>query len=113
MAAKPLREEIATATWYEVAPDSIPALRAFPGEWTAAHDELPIGTYVRVTNLSNDRSTLVRITDRGIGDDGIIDLCAGAAKEIGLIGKGITKVRLGIMKVEDENAPVATASVAF
>jgi rare lipoprotein A len=50
---------------------------------TAAHKTLPIGTYIRVINLENNRSTIVRINDRGPFVKGrIIDLSYGAAKEI-------------------------------
>ena len=62
---------------------------------TAAHPSLPFGTRLRVTNLSNRRSTIVIINDRGpfVGDR-IIDLSYGAAKELGFTGDGIARVRL-------------------
>jgi rare lipoprotein A len=62
---------------------------------TAAHNTLPLGTTVRVTNLANGEQVLVRITDRGPFVAGrILDLSLGAAKEIGLYRMGVAKVRL-------------------
>ncbi len=62
---------------------------------TAAHRTLPLGTYVKVENLSNEKEIVVRINDRGPFIKGrIVDLSYGAAREIGLVGPGIAKVRL-------------------
>lgn len=62
---------------------------------TAAHPSLPFGTWVRVTNLRNGKEVIVRINDRGPYVKGrVIDLSVGAAKEIGLLKSGITKVKL-------------------
>ena len=65
---------------------------------TAAHRTLPFETMVRVTNLSNGKSTVVRITDRGpFVDNRIIDLSMAAAREIDSIGPGVVPVRLEIL----------------
>ena len=65
---------------------------------TAAHRTLPFGTWVRVTNLANGKTTDVRITDRGPFIAGrIIDVSHAAAREIELIGPGIAQVRLAII----------------
>lgn len=62
---------------------------------TAAHKTLPLGTYVKVTNLSNNRDTIVRVNDRGpFIKDRIIDLSYEAAKEIRLIGPGVAEVKV-------------------
>ncbi|OQY16887.1 MAG: hypothetical protein B6I32_02105 [Desulfobacterium sp. 4572_20] len=62
---------------------------------TAAHKILPFGTYVKVENLANRREVIVRINDRGPFVKGrIIDLSYGAARQIGLLGPGVAKVRL-------------------
>lgn len=62
---------------------------------TAAHRSLPFGSRVKVTNLDNGRSVIVRINDRGPWVSGrVIDLSRRAAESIGLIGKGIAKVKL-------------------
>lgn len=64
-------------------------------ELTAAHKSLPFGSMVRVTNLANGKKVLVRINDRGPYIKGrIIDLSLEAAKEIGLLKKGVTNVRI-------------------
>lgn len=56
---------------------------------SAAHKHLPIPTYVRVTNLQNGRSLVVRVNDRGpFKDARIIDLSYGAATKLGLVGAG-------------------------
>jgi len=62
---------------------------------TAAHKTLPLGTYVRVQNLENNRELEVRVNDRGPFVRGrIIDLSYTAAKELGLIGPGTAKVEI-------------------
>jgi rare lipoprotein A len=62
---------------------------------TAASRTLPFGTKVRITNLENNRSVVVRINDRGpVPRKYCIDLSYGAAKEIGLVERGVVKVRL-------------------
>ena len=62
---------------------------------TAAHRTLPFGTQVKVTNIANGRSVLVRINDRGPFTKGrLIDISKAAAKEIDLIRLGITKVSI-------------------
>jgi rare lipoprotein A len=68
---------------------------------TAAHNTLPFGTHVKVENLSNQREVVVRINDRGPFVKGrIIDLSYGAAREIGLIGPGVTRVRMVALSKE-------------
>ncbi len=62
---------------------------------TAAHKKLPFGTEVKVQNLSNGKTTTVRINDRGPFVRGrIIDLSKAAAKDIGLVQQGVTKVKI-------------------
>lgn len=64
---------------------------------TAAHRSLPFGTKVKVTNLRNGRTVLVRVNDRGPHVRGrIIDLSHAAAKKIGL--KGVVRVKLEVQK---------------
>lgn len=66
---------------------------------TAAHRTLPFGTKVRVTNLENNRSVVVRVNDRGPFKEGrIIDLSRGAAKEIDLIKTGTARVKLEVVE---------------
>ncbi|MBA7687475.1 Endolytic peptidoglycan transglycosylase RlpA [subsurface metagenome] len=62
---------------------------------TAAHKTLPFGTLVKVTNLTNGKSTMVRINDRGPFVEGrIIDLSRAAAAAIGMAGRGVVRVRI-------------------
>jgi len=69
-----------------------------PGTLTAAHRNLPFGTMVRVTNLSNGRSTVVRINDRGpFHGRRVIDLAHGAAQQLGLTASGIADVKLEVL----------------
>lgn len=65
---------------------------------TAAHRVLPMGTRVRVTNLLNSKSVLLRINDRGPAIHGrLIDVSLAAAKSIGMVGLGLAPVRLEIV----------------
>jgi rare lipoprotein A len=65
---------------------------------TAAHNSLPFGTRVLVTNLENGKSVEVRINDRGPFVAGrVIDLSLAAAAAIGLAGKGVVPVRLEVL----------------
>ena len=79
---------------------------------TAAHRTLPFNTVVRVTNLSNGKSTVVRITDRGpfVGNR-IIDLSYAAAKEIESIEPGVVPVRLEILSAIDPNSGFFTVQI--
>jgi rare lipoprotein A len=66
---------------------------------SAAHKTLPFGTVVRVVELDTGRSIVVRINDRGPFVEGrIIDLSKGAAEQLGIVNKGITKVGLRIVR---------------
>lgn len=65
---------------------------------TAAHRSLPFGSQVKVTNLSNQRSVIVRINDRGPYYQGrIIDLSLAAAKSLDMVESGITQVKLEVL----------------
>jgi rare lipoprotein A len=67
---------------------------------TAAHRNLPFGTQVRVTNLNNGQSVIVRINDRGPYSGGrVIDLSAAAARAVGLIQAGVAPVSLDVLGV--------------
>ena len=65
---------------------------------TAAHKTLPLGTKVRVTSVRTGKSVVVRINDRGPFVKGrVIDLSRRAARELGMIKKGLTKVRVEVL----------------
>ena len=69
---------------------------------TAAHKTLEFNTWLEVKNLSNDRTVLVRVNDRGpfVGNR-ILDLSLGAAKAIGMIESGVQEVEITIIKNPD------------
>ncbi len=72
---------------------------------TAAHKTLPLGTYVRVQNLENNRSVVVRINDRGPFVRGrIIDLSYAGAKDIGIVGPGTARVEVVALGRKDTSA---------
>jgi rare lipoprotein A len=72
-----------------------------PDGLNAAHKHLPLPTHVKVTNLENNRSLIVRVNDRGPFVGGrIIDLSAGAAKRLGFYKKGTAKVLVETVPVE-------------
>lgn len=62
---------------------------------TAAHNTLPLGSYVKVTNLRNGRSVIVRITDRlHRNNSRIIDLTKSAARKLGFLARGLARVKV-------------------
>ncbi|NQT96942.1 MAG: septal ring lytic transglycosylase RlpA family protein [Candidatus Marinimicrobia bacterium] len=69
---------------------------------TAAHKTLPLNTIVRVTNLENKKSLILRINDRGPYVKGrILDCSYGAALKLGFVGEGTAKVRIEIIELGD------------
>jgi rare lipoprotein A len=70
-----------------------------PHGLTAAHRSLPLGTKLRVTNLSNGEDVVVRVNDRGpFAKSRLIDLSLGAAKEIGMVRTGTARVTVEILR---------------
>lgn len=66
-----------------------------PEKMTAAHQDLPFGTKVKVTNLSNDKEVVVTVNDRcRKRKKPFIDLSRAAARELGFLGKGIARVKI-------------------
>jgi len=106
-AAKEYRE-VGTASWYGYETWSKKGGRMTangevfsPDGLNAAHKHLPLPTHVRVTNLENRKSVILRVNDRGPFVEGrIIDLSAGAAKRLGFHGKGTAKVLVETIPVE-------------
>lgn len=67
--------------------------------FTAAHKNLPLPSFLKVTNLTNGKSVIVRVNDRGpFHGNRILDLSKGAAQQIGVIGPGTAKVRVELIK---------------
>lgn len=72
-------------------------------DYTAAHNSLPLGTMVKVTNLRNGKEVTVRINDRGPFDKRrIIDLSRAAAKAIGLIRSGVGRVKVEVVSLPQD-----------
>ncbi len=70
---------------------------------TAAHKTLPLNTIVRVTNLSNEKSLILRINDRGPYVKGrILDCSYGAAVKLGFVNQGTTKVKIEVIEWGDD-----------
>jgi len=66
---------------------------------TAAHKYLPFGTLVKVTNLRNNQSVIVKLNDRGMKvTNRVIDLSKAAAKELNMLGAGLVKVKVEVLK---------------
>ena len=74
-------------------------------QMTAAHKTLPIPVYVRVTNLENGRSAIVRVNDRGpFHGDRLIDLSYAAAVKLGYADKGTARVEIAVIDLDNEPA---------
>jgi len=75
---------------------------------TAAHPTLPLGTFVKVTNLRNRRAVVVRINDRGPVVDGrIIDVSYSAARMLNFHSQGVQRVRLDVVPARKLPATMA------
>jgi rare lipoprotein A len=76
-------------------------------DMTAAHPTLPLGSYVRVTNLRNGRAVVVKVNDRGPVVPGrIIDLSYGAAQVLQFEQRGVQRVRLDLVRPRTEHRQV-------
>lgn len=88
--------------WYDVPIGSLAARRA-GDEFTAAHDRLRIGTRVRLTNPANERSVIVRITDRGVPRRAPqLDISKPAAEELGTLHEGVAKLWMEVLPDDDK-----------
>ncbi len=94
--------EVGTASWYGEYFQGKATASGEPFDMqalTAAHPTLPLGSFVRVTNLRNGRAVVVRINDRGPVVEGrIIDLSYYTARVLGFEGRGLQKVRLDVVR---------------
>lgn len=102
IAYRPVLSELkGMASWYGYADNgsqSASGERFNENALTAAHRTLPFGTQVRVTNMNNGRSVVVRINDRGPFIRGrLIDVSAGAARVLGMMSSGVAPVRVEIL----------------
>jgi rare lipoprotein A (peptidoglycan hydrolase) len=111
---KPIKSWVGNASWYGPGFNGRVTANGekFNSEsLTAAHPNLPFGSWVRVINTRNGKFELVRINDRGPYQEGReIDVSYRVARKIGLIGSGVSQVRLELMQLppkytRPENAP--------
>lgn len=94
-----LKASNAVASFYSEDSETASGEKFDPRQMTAAHPTLPFGTRVRVTNVETGRTVTVRINDRGPfipGRD--VDLSYSAAEKLGMIDRGVTKVKLQVIK---------------
>lgn len=100
--------QVGTASWYGRffhGKETASGERYNMYQFTAAHRRLPLGTLLRVTNLDNGESVIVRVNDRGpVPRSRVIDLSYGAARMIHLSGAGIGPVRLDVLEPAPEVA---------
>lgn len=98
---KPKPYQVGVASWYGEYFQGKPTASGEPYDmhaFTAAHPSLPLGTYVKVTNLRNGRSAIVRVNDRGPVVDGrIIDVSYNVASALGFKARGLQTVRLDLV----------------
>jgi rare lipoprotein A len=111
--AKTQTTEVKPRRWYQIGQASWYG-RHFQGRKTAtgetydmngltcAHRSLPLGSWIRVTNLKNRRSIFVRVNDRGpVPESRIVDLSYGAAQAVGIADAGLGKVKLEAVRGGD------------
>ncbi len=114
-AGKPKPYQVGTASWYG---EYFVGKTTASGEpydmydMTAASLTIPLGTYVRVTNLHNGKAVVVRVNDRGPVVPGrIIDLSYGAASALQFTSRGLQRVRLDIVHANPSNHQKAVYQV--
>lgn len=100
----PISHETGEASWYDFSGQETANGETMKGaHLTAAHPSVPFGTRLKVENMENGRTVVVRVNDRGPYADGrIIDVSKQAAEKLGMIEDGVTDVSV---------APVPTDSV--
>jgi peptidoglycan lytic transglycosylase len=104
--------QIGTASWYGSYFQGRTTASGEPYDMydlTAAHPTLPLGSWVRVTNLRNGRAVVVRINDRGpIIPGRIIDLSYNTARVLHFESKGLQRVRLDVVNNRTKTSPPQT-----
>ncbi len=106
--------QVGTASWYGENFEGKPTASGEPydmHDMTAAHLKLPIGSYVKVTNLRNGKAVVVRINDRGpIVPGRIIDLSYGAAQALQIRHRGLQRVRLDLVPASQQKPVYQTVA---
>jgi rare lipoprotein A len=99
------------ASWYGHALQGLPTANGEAYDMnamTCAHRTLPLGSLVRVTNLRNHRSLVLRVNDRGpMIESRVVDLSYAAAKRLGFSQRGTVRVRLDLVAVKPSRTEVA------
>lgn len=97
-------EEVGIASWYG---PGFHGQKTSNGEkynmedYTAAHKNLPLPSFVKVTNLANNKSVIVRVNDRGpFHQNRILDLSKAAARDLDVIRPGTAKIKVELIKVK-------------
>ena len=107
--------QVGTASWYGETFEGKPTASGEPYDMydmTAAHLTLPMGSYVKVTNLHNGKSVIVRVNDRGPVVPGrIIDVSYGAAQALQFKHSGLQRVRLDL--VDPQQLPANDQTLAY
>jgi rare lipoprotein A len=89
----------ATASWYQCCARTANGEKYNPNGPTVAHRTLPFNTKLRLTNLDNGKTVIVRVNDRGPFIAGVeIDVSRGVANTLGFTKKGKTKLKIEIIK---------------
>ena len=111
---KPAKVQYGTASYYH---DKFHGRRTANGEifsqdkMTCAHNTLPLGTWIRVTNLRNKRTVIVRVTDRlHPRNPRLVDLSKKAAKKLNYVGYGLTKVKVEVLSKNDPEVALAASN---
>jgi rare lipoprotein A len=93
--------EVGVASWYGEECSGNPTASGEIYDWnglTAAHRQLPLGTWIKVTNLRNNRWLILRVNDRGPGIPGrLLDVTMEAARRLGFKGMGLTQVQIEVV----------------
>jgi peptidoglycan lytic transglycosylase len=91
-------QQTGRASWYSLESPTASGEKMDDAALTAAHNFLPFGTKVRIENIANGRSVVVRINDRGPFVAGrLIDLSKAAAEELDIVAVGVADVRLSVI----------------
>ena len=110
-------EEIGTASWYG---PGFHGNKTSNGEtynqkgFSAAHKNLPLPSYLKVTNLNNAKSVIVRVNDRGpFHGNRIIDLSESAARYLDIVKKGTGKVKIELVKVSPDGTILNSSQSSY
>lgn len=105
---KVLNTQHGIASWYSVRTNrgtkTASGRKLEDNAYTTAHKTLPLGSKVRVTNMSNGRSEILTVTDRGPFKKGrIVDVTIGSSKRLGFYSRGLAKVKVELLERGDWN----------